>query len=51
MDHTPFLTAFPGCADFSELCGGLKEDAETVGENLTRSHTTENTKNISKAKG
>ncbi len=24
MDHTPFLTAFPGCADFSELCGGLK---------------------------
>ena len=25
MDHTPFLTAFPGCADFSELCGGLKK--------------------------
>jgi DNA polymerase-3 subunit alpha (Gram-positive type) len=24
MDHTPFLTAFPGCSDFSELCGGLK---------------------------
>ena len=25
MDHTSFLTAFPGCADLHELCGGLKK--------------------------
>ena len=25
MDHTLFLTAFPGCADLHELCGGLKK--------------------------
>ena len=25
MDHTPFLTAFPGCADLHELCGGLQK--------------------------
>ena len=25
MDHTPFLTIFPGCADLHDLCGGLNK--------------------------